>query len=348
MRTVQQRVWVAIVASVFGTLAGAIGGYFLGRATMLGQTETRLAQYANRITSEGDAATAESRRILAEMNASSYSFCSEDEIAYFRKMVFQSQYLKDAGRMRDGEIECSTTLGRQTGPQRRLRPDFTQKDGTLLYQDLSMFRIGKETVLAVELGDSYIVYSPYNPKPQISAPMHYTVTDVDVATRSTGRLLGEAPRVPQAILTGEGLARLDGNIYSTRCSVDRAVCITTFVSIPEALQANRTALAVFVLLGAVAGGLLGFVCALIYGRNQGMEHRLLRAIRRDELLVVYQPIVDLETGEIVEAEALARWTDENNLPISPDVFIKVAEKAGFVGEITKLVVRNVLRDFGKT
>jgi sensor c-di-GMP phosphodiesterase-like protein len=112
------------------------------------------------------------------------------------------------------------------------------------------------------------------------------------------------------------------------------------------LQANRTTLAVAVLLGAMAGGLFGFVCSLIYGRNHGMEHRLLRAIRRDQLRVVYQPIVDLESRKIVEAEALARWTDEDNVPISPDVFIRVAEKAGFVGEITKVIVNNVVRDFG--
>ena len=75
---------------------------------------------------------------------------------------------------------------------------------------------------------------------------------------------------------------------------------------------------------------------------------MLRAIRGDALTVVYQPIVDLATGHIVEAEALVRWTDEYNNAVSPDVFVKVAEERGFVGDITKLVVRHVLRDFGTT
>ena len=94
--------------------------------------------------------------------------------------------------------------------------------------------------------------------------------------------------------------------------------------------------------------MLGLLCPLLYQRNQSVEQQLLRAIRGDALTVVYQPIVDLTTGRIVEAEALVRWTDEYNNAVSPDVFVKVAEERGFVGDITKLVVRHVLRDFGST
>ena len=202
--------------------------------------------------------------------------------------------------------------------------------------------------ITVRLGDSYIVYSAYNPAPAISAPMHYTLTDTGVTTRATGWVMGDSPQVPHAILTGGGVTRFNGSIYATGCSLDGEVCMTTYVAIPEALRMSRTALFSFVLMGALTGKLLGFICYLVYGRKQGIEHRLLRAIRRDELNVVYQPIVDLATGNIVEAEALARWTDDENNPISPEVFIKVAEDAGFVGEVTKLVVRRVLHDFAKT
>ena len=346
MRALQQRVWVALTATFFGTVAGALGGYLLGRITTISQIESRLTQYSDRMLSEGDAATAESRKVLAGMNASSYLFCSDEEIAYFRRLLFQSQYLKDAGRMRDGRIECSATLGRTTESQTRLKPDFTQIDGTLLYQDLPIFRIGKRSAIAVQLGDSYIVYNPYNPTPPISAPMHYILTDTDAATRATGRLMGEMPQVPQSILTLAGLTDFKGTIYATRCSLDRAVCVTTYASIFEALQANRTVLVLSVLMGALVGALLGFVCSFIYASSQGMEHRLQRAIQRDELRVVYQPIIDLGTGELVEAEALVRWTDHDNHPISPELFIKVAEDAGFVGDVTKFVVRRVLEDFG--
>jgi len=87
---------------------------------------------------------------------------------------------------------------------------------------------------------------------------------------------------------------------------------------------------------------------MLYSRNKSVEQQLIRAIRADALTVVYQPIVDLATGHIVEAEALVRWTDEYKNAVSPDVFVKIAEERGFVGEITRLVLRHALRDFGAT
>ncbi len=348
MRFPPQRIWLALVVTAAGTLCGAIGGYQLGRVTLLNQTKARLAQDVNRIMDVGNTATAESRKILKAMNASSFPFCSEEEVTYFRQLVFQSRFLKEGGRMRNGRILCSTTLGHAPDPTKRYKPDFAQDDGTFLYQDLPAFRIGNEQILAVQLDDSFIVYSPYTSTPQVAAPMHYTVTDVDAKTHSIGRLTGETPPVPRWVLTTPGLTRLNATLYQTRCDGNPTVCLTTYVSVHDALQGYRGTLAIAGLLGALAGGLLAFLCWLVYRRNRGMEHRLLRAIRHNELKVVYQPIVDLDAGEIVEAEALVRWTDENSMPISPDVFIKVAERAGYVSEITRLVVHRVLSDFGDT
>ena len=79
-----------------------------------------------------------------------------------------------------------------------------------------------------------------------------------------------------------------------------------------------------------------------------MEQQLRRAIANGKLRLVYQPIVNLEDGRIVGAEALSRWTDEDGFPVGPDVFIRLAEERGFIGAITKLVVRNALREMGET
>src|SRR4051812_17649569 len=112
MRTLYQRVVVALLSMLFLAAAGMLGGCLLGRAVSVRQAESRLDNYANRILIEGVTSTAESRSELATMNASPYAFCSDAEIEYFRQLIFQSQFLKAAGRMRDGKIECSTTSGR--------------------------------------------------------------------------------------------------------------------------------------------------------------------------------------------------------------------------------------------
>jgi sensor c-di-GMP phosphodiesterase-like protein len=105
--------------------------------------------------------------------------------------------------------------------------------------------------------------------------------------------------------------------------------------------------AVCIALLALAGGGLGFFQSLAYCRNRTMVQQLRRAIRKDELRMVYQPVVDLSNGRIVGAEALARWTDESGSEVAPDLFVSLADERGFVGEITRLALRHTLCDLGE-
>jgi sensor c-di-GMP phosphodiesterase-like protein len=346
MRTLVQRTVITVISTVVLAALGTLGGYLLGRAVAMKQAESKLDQYANRILNEAGASSAESRAVLARMNTSPYSSCSDDEIAFFRKMIFASQYLKAGGRMRDGIIECSTTAGRTE--QAQYQPDISRKDGTRIYRNLPPFRVDDQTVIAIQAGDSFVVYNPYNLKSIVAAPMHFAVTAIDAPNRQTGQLLGEIPSGQGSILTTERKTRIDDSLYATRCSREYATCMTAYIAIPDALRGSRGYITSFIALGGLSGVLFGLMCPLIYTRNKSVEQQLLRAIRSDALSVVYQPIVDLASGRIVEAEALVRWTDEYKNAVSPDIFVKIAEQRGFVGAITKFVVRHTLQEFGGT
>jgi predicted signal transduction protein with EAL and GGDEF domain len=63
-----------------------------------------------------------------------------------------------------------------------------------------------------------------------------------------------------------------------------------------------------------------------------------------EMTVVYQPIVNLESGRTVSAEALARWHSPVLGNVSPAQFIKAAERSDLINRLTVLLYRKALAD----
>lgn len=71
---------------------------------------------------------------------------------------------------------------------------------------------------------------------------------------------------------------------------------------------------------------------------------LRQAIKRQELLLEYQPIMTADGHSIHGAEALVRWRHDRYGVIKPDEFIPLAERSGLVGELTPWVLRQALQD----
>lgn len=74
---------------------------------------------------------------------------------------------------------------------------------------------------------------------------------------------------------------------------------------------------------------------------------LTNAIKNDEFLFFYQPILSLESGKIDSAEALIRWKKDNGELVLPGNFIPFAEQSGFITEITKAMIPRFLEDMKK-
>ncbi|GAB0056423.1 hypothetical protein SIID45300_00730 [Candidatus Magnetaquicoccaceae bacterium FCR-1] len=70
-----------------------------------------------------------------------------------------------------------------------------------------------------------------------------------------------------------------------------------------------------------------------------LEKDLHHALERNELVIHYQPIVDLATGRLVGAESFLRWEHPTRGSVSPGTFVRLAEETGLIARITAWTIQ---------
>ncbi len=81
-------------------------------------------------------------------------------------------------------------------------------------------------------------------------------------------------------------------------------------------------------------------------RDQDEEHMLeemKQALANNNFELHYQPLIDIESGKIEGAEALVRWKHPKNGLISPNSFIPLAKKSGFIIELGKFIITQAIK-----
>lgn len=79
------------------------------------------------------------------------------------------------------------------------------------------------------------------------------------------------------------------------------------------------------------------------GDSEEGDSDLLRALVREELVLHYQPVVDLKSGKMVGAEALLRWDHPTRGLLRPKEFLAIAEKEGAIFAIEEWILHAVCK-----
>ncbi|MEX2659917.1 MAG: EAL domain-containing protein [Acidimicrobiales bacterium] len=74
---------------------------------------------------------------------------------------------------------------------------------------------------------------------------------------------------------------------------------------------------------------------------------LFRAVQDDQLLVAYQPVVQVGDGAVVGAEALVHWAHPSLGVLAPDQFMPIAEEGGLAADIDGWAIQRACHDLGR-
>ena len=75
-------------------------------------------------------------------------------------------------------------------------------------------------------------------------------------------------------------------------------------------------------------------------RQLHIEQELRAALQESQFRLYYQPVIDIETGEVLALEALLRWIHPDKGVLKPDYFLHIAEQTGQLHEIGQWALKN--------
>ncbi|HEY2859836.1 MAG TPA: EAL domain-containing protein [Terracidiphilus sp.] len=311
--------------------------------------EHALLRYAHSGLHVLETGTVEAGHIGLSVTADNLPFCSDHELALMRHLVYDAAFIKDIGRERNGLLYCTSSLGRLTNPVRAAVPDLS----FAAPESKPPVEIEASREPLLEPGPAGIVFSAKGVSGEVNPallaqlddpPMQFTGLLYDRQRKTVLPAAGHPDTLLAEEVLAQNVVQRGGTVYQPLCSDQYPVCVIAQEPIGAATGYRKGFVVACAAGGALLGMFLSSTLILSLRRQWSFEQKLRRAIRARKLFCVYQPIVAFDTNTVVGAEALARWTNEAGEPISPEMFIPVAEAKGFVGDVTRLLLEQVVGD----
>lgn len=271
--------------------------------------------------------------------------CSDESLAIMRDIDLSSSYIQAIGYVANGNLECSS-LGKG-GSGWSLGPiDFVSSRGVA-------FREKVKTPFASDSTFTVIEQNNYAAIINQRLPLDATTAEPDVSL-ATFSLDNNRVIAARGKIQPEWINELHDQKHVTFFKEGYVVAVVKSASYRTGALAalptsyidkqTREMALLLVPIGLIAGLIFAFTTLYMARIQMSMPALLKAGLKRDEFFLLYQPVVNLQTGACIGAEALLRWRRPGGEMVSPDIFIPVAESAGLIQKITQRVIRLASRD----
>ncbi|MEJ5027428.1 EAL domain-containing protein [Brucella anthropi] len=280
------------------------------------------------------------RLSLDKVGRTNVPACSKAHIDMMRDEVINSQFIEEIGFFADNLLRCTSWGNTEQYTHQRVA-DFVTSNGlsvTLRVKPAASF---SNQLIAIYLGDYGALVNP-------GRLVDIAVNDkVSVAILADNGQLLSSRNNPDLVLaeTMATNSRLPSNGHLI-VSVQREDGFTAVVmeKNPDLTSQLADELKVFLPVGALMGMVFVGVVFLALRYRLSMQAELEIAIKQRELVVHYQPIIELNSGICVGAEALVRWQRPDGTIVRPDIFIPIAEETGLIEPLTDRVIEVVVSE----
>lgn len=274
--------------------------------------------------------------------------CSEEHIKLMREIGVTASYLQGVGHVANGRWMCSSMgnhgKGIELGPV-----DYISTTGASVRMQVQLSIAPEMRFIMIEkYGYAAIIHR------ELPLDVFEDNRDISLASvnTSTGRLL-----LTRGVFKKEWLRPLPKGGYVSFFDGEYVVALrrsndfdwTSVAAVPvKYVDIRSKKLSMVLVPVGIAAGILLAIALYFLAKQQTSWPSVLRvALKRKEFFLEYQPVIDLQTGHCLGAEALMRWRRANGKLVAPDLFIPIAEESNLILRITARVLELIERDVPK-
>lgn len=286
----------------------------------------------------------EGNSTINDLNRQNREGCDSTLLSELRRRLFFADHLRDIGYVRNGALVCSAVRGVLSNPIRMDSPDYQSFRGFKVWarEQFELFNRTIEATLAAK-GNFMVIYDVSSVFSLFSTPYHW-----QLVYQHDGRLapvLGEQGVFRADTKTEAQIMSFSSHYYST-CSASYPYCVGVEVSNLALLKRFPGLLIMLAAACLLAGVATSVAITLLLRRHASPGNRLRRGIDNGNVYPLYQPIVNLQTGEVVGCEVLARFRDHQGA-LYPDQFIPLIAEMDLTWPFTRTIVTQALERLQK-
>ncbi|TDG10736.1 EAL domain-containing protein [Paraburkholderia guartelaensis] len=332
----------------FAVLATLTAAVYASDAVNERQQRQQVDVFSNRALLRAELVTSEADSALRQLMSYPDTPCTNDHMQRLQQVEEQFRYIREVASTHDMQLRCSSLRGAvdiALPP-----PEWAYAGGFTAWHTEVGKRGNERQMLNVRLGNHVVVIDPRFYLDIV--PLDDTIK-LTVLETQDGGVISSWPHTDDALVraalkrTGSS-PYFEGRYYVVERSSRYPIAVVAYEpedrmrrDVPAQL---RTLLPPALVLSAIGTWLV-----LRWRRKlRTPRNAMLQGIRRRQFVAWLQPLVSLESGRCVGAEALVRWKLEDGTIVAPDTFIPMAESLDLIEPITDQVIRSVFEGVGAT
>ncbi len=304
--------------------------------------------YAERVLARTQRVKDQTRTALDEVNRFNGEPCSVEHLRQIQKVSYIHPYIQGIFYLDNANTPCD--LLRNTLSKKVPDSEFVTPGGYRVWLTSRYDLQTDDNKIAVSHGNYMVMIDPDSMIDVLPHPA-YPIYAAIISTRSH-QVIASNHDIDRDIWhnvlqTFKPTLERDGVVYKQQLLPPVGGILLTWSTTKPIDDSWFHQLLIWLPVGLALSVLATFLMLRILRQLRSSHYRILDAIKAGEITVHYQPIVTLENGRIIGAEALARWQQPDGHWLPPDIFIPLAEQTGVITQLTEYIVRSVFDEMGR-